>query len=299
MMSTAAELMELAESRATKRTVEVNGVPCDYWFYPAQVAKKEKPQNIVLLHGYRGTHKGLESFAGGLSQFNIYAPDLPGFGTSAPLKAKHTLENYIEWFNEFLKTVALDKPIAIGHSFGTLIVSGAESKYKFSKALVCINPVAGGVTKGLSWFLMQFVKTFYWIAHVIPQNLGLRMLKTRLLVDSMSSYTTKSQDKELRSWIKLQHSHYFNSFANSDVVWQSYIASISNTLQPYISSIKKPILLVAADMDEITPVSAVQEIAKRMPKSSVHVIKNCGHLVHYEAAQETVDVISTFISELD
>ena len=52
-------------------------------------------------------------------------------------------------------------------------------------------------------------------------------------------------------------------------------------------------------MDEITPVSAVQEIAKRMPKSSVHVIKNCGHLVHYEAAQETVDVISTFISELD
>lgn len=295
-MSTAAELMQMAESRATKLTLEVNGVPCDYWFYPA---KSPKAQNIVLVHGYRGTHKGLESFAGGLSQFNIYAPDLPGFGSSAPLSKKHTLENYVEWFRNFLLEIELDKPIAIGHSFGTLIVSAAESKFGFSKALVCINPVAGGETKGLSWFLMQFVKAFYWIAHIIPQTLGQRMLKTRLLVDSMSSYTTKSKDKNLRNWIKLQHSHYFNSFANSDVVWESYIASISNTLQPYISSIKKPILLVAADMDEITPVSAVQEIARRMPRSSVHVIANCGHLVHYEAAQETVDVITTFISEID
>ena len=296
-MSTAAELMELAESRATKRTVEVHGVPCDYWFYPAQVAKKDKPQNIVLVHGYRGTHKGLESFAGGLNQFNIYAPDLPGFGTSAPLKAKHTLNNYIEWFNEFLKTVALDKPIAIGHSFGTLIVSGAESKYKFSKALVCINPVAGGVTKGLSWFLMQFVKAFYWIAHVIPQNLGLRMLKTRLLVDSMSSYTTKSQDKELRSWIKLQHSHYFNSFANSQVVWESYVASIVNTMAPYVPLVKKPILLIAAELDEITPVSAVIKMSEQMHDASVHEISNCGHLVHYEAAEETIGAMKAFIAK--
>jgi pimeloyl-ACP methyl ester carboxylesterase len=68
-------------------------------------------------------------------------------------------------------------------------------------------------------------------------------------------------------------------------------------MQPYVDSIKKPILLVAAELDEITPISAVEQIAKRMPKSHVHEIRNCGHLVHYEAADETVLAISNFIQE--
>lgn len=296
-MTTAAELMAMAEARAIAKSVQVNGVSCDYWFYPAQVAKPEKAQTIVLLHGYRGTHKGLESFAGGLAEFNVYAPDLPGFGTSQPLSGIHDLAHYVEWFKGFLEATGVKDAVHVGHSFGTLIVSATESQYGLSKALVCINPVAGGVTKGLSNFLMKFVKAFYWTAHIIPETLGMRMLKTFLLVDSMSAYTTKSRDKDLRRWIKLQHKHYFNSFANSKVIWESYVASISNTLQPYVDQIKKPILLVAAELDEITPVSAVIELAKRMPKSSVHVIHNCGHLVHYEAATETVNEITAFVNE--
>jgi pimeloyl-ACP methyl ester carboxylesterase len=296
-MTTAAELMQRAEARAIKKSVTVAGVNCDYWFYPAQVDNPEQAPNVLLAHGYRGTHKGLESFAGGFEKFNVYAPDLPGFGSSEPLLVKHTLNNYVQWFQEFLSVVTVPDPILIGHSFGTLIVSATEAKFGLSKALVCINPVAGGVSKGLSGFLLQFVKGYYWVAHVIPKSMGLWMLKTRLLVDSMSSYTTKSQDKALRHWIKFQHRDHFNSFANSDVIWESYIASIKNTMQPYVDSIKKPILLVAAELDEITPISAVEQIAKRMPKSHVHEIRNCGHLVHYEAADETVLAISNFIQE--
>ena len=298
-MTTAAELMALAESRAIKRSIAVAEVNTDFWFYPAQVAEPESAPNIVLAHGYRGTHKGLESFAGGLSEVNIYSPDLPGFGTSAPLEGTHNLENYVLWLKGFLDATKIDNPVLIGHSFGTLLVSACEAKYGVSQALVCINPVAGGVTKGLSRFLLQIVKGFYWVAHILPLPLGMRMLKTWLLVDSMSAYTTKSKDKALRKWIKGQHKKYFNSFANSDVVWESYIASVSHTLHPFVNSLKKPILLVAADLDEVTPVSSVIEISQSMPNAQVHVIKNCGHLVHYEAADETVAVMSRFIGGLN
>jgi pimeloyl-ACP methyl ester carboxylesterase len=123
------------------------------------------------------------------------------------------------------------------------------------------------------------------------------MLKTPLLVNSMSSYTTKSDDKQLRRWIKGQHKTHFNSFANSQVVWQSYIASIDNTMAPYVPLIKKPTLLIAAELDEITPVSGVIEMSKKMNDAKVYEIKNCGHLVHYEAAQETIDVIREFIAK--
>jgi pimeloyl-ACP methyl ester carboxylesterase len=68
-------------------------------------------------------------------------------------------------------------------------------------------------------------------------------------------------------------------------------------MAPYVSLIKKPILLIAAELDEITPVSAVIEMSKKMNNAKVYEIKNCGHLVHYEAAQETIDVIRDFIAK--
>jgi len=124
------------------------------------------------------------------------------------------------------------------------------------------------------------------------------MLKTPLLVDSMSAYTTKSRDKALRYWIKKQHQMHFNSFANSHVVWESYVASVSHTLQPFVGNLKCPMLLVAAEKDEVTPVSAVIKLADRLPNARMYQIYNCGHLVHYEAAAETVEQIIAFVNDL-
>ena len=296
-MTTAAEYMDFAQARVVRKSVAVDSVNTDYWFYPASTADPRKAMNVVLVHGYRGDHHGLEAFAGGLSDYNVYAPDIPGFGTSSPMNVEHTLEHYVTWFEGFLKATNLKNPMAIGHSFGTLIISAAEAKSAPLKALICINPVAGGITKGLSRFLLNFVKGYYWLAHILPQSLGLGMLKTPLLVDSMSSYSTKSDDKDLRKWIKSQHRLHFNSFANSQVVWESYIASIDNTMAPYVPLIKKPILFVAAELDEITPVSAVIKMSLQMKNAEVYEIKNCGHLVHYEAAEETIGAMNAFIAK--
>jgi len=294
-MVSAKVLMERAQARTQKKSVTVAEVRCDYWFYPAN---KPNAKNIVLVHGYRGDHHGLESFAGGLDEFNVYSPDIPGFGSSEPLKVKHNLENYVQWLLQFVDALGLKNPIAIGHSFGTLLVCGVQAKKPIFEALVCINPVAGGVTKGLSRLLMNFVKGYYWLAHKLPEGFGLKMLKTPLLVDSMSAYTTKSKDKDLRYWIKKQHQMHFNSFANSHVVWESYVASISNTLQPFVSGLTCPILLVAAEKDEVTPVSAVMKLSQRLPNAQMYQIYNCGHLVHYEAAEQTTEQITKFINGL-
>jgi pimeloyl-ACP methyl ester carboxylesterase len=294
-MSTAAELMDLANARAIKKSEVVSGVECQYWFYPATTTLSSKAKNIVLVHGYRGDHHGLESFAGGLSDFNIYAPDLPGFGVSSPLKKEHNLENYVQWLQGFISELGLKKPVSIGHSFGTLITSALEAREKTFSAMIFINPVAGGKVQGLSRFLMYLVKGYYWIAHVIPNQIGLRMVKTYLLVDSMSSYTTKSNDKALRRWIKMQHRQHFNSFANSQVVWESYIASIDNTMSPYIKGIHVPALLIAAELDEVTPVRAVIEMSKTMDDAVMFEVSNCGHLVHYEAASVAIEQMQKFI----
>jgi pimeloyl-ACP methyl ester carboxylesterase len=293
-MRSSAELMQQARKRAIPRSVSIDGVRSDYWFYPA-TKNSSKAKNLVLVHGYRGDHHGLEAFAGGLTDFNVYAPDLPGFGTSEPMKVEHSLDSYAIWLESFLAAVGLDKPMVVGHSFGTLVVSVAEASHSLFSKIVLVNPVAGGKVTGMSKVLLELVKFYYWVAHVIPEGLGLRMAKTYLLVDSMSAYTTKSKDKNLRKWIKLQHRTHFNSFANSQIVWESYIASTENVVTPYVKQIHKPVLLIAADLDEITPVSAVIEMAKTMDNAEVYEIKGCGHLVHYEAAEEAVEVMNEFL----
>ena len=298
-MVSSAELMAIAQQRVVKKSLEIDGVRADYWFYPSTSENPAVARNIVLVHGYRGDHHGLEAFSGGLTAFNVYAPDLPGFGTSEPMKKKHDLNNYAKWLLLFSKELQLEKPIAIGHSFGTLVVAAAQAKEKFANALVFINAVGGGGVKGVAAFLLNFIKFYYWFAHVIPEALGLKMLKARILVDSMSNFTTKSKDKVLRAWIKEQHNLHFNSFSDSQVVWESYIASISNTITPFLPEIKEPILFIAAELDEITPVSSVVQMSEEMPNAQMHLVLNCGHLVHYEAAEETLVVINSFLSKLD
>lgn len=293
-MKSSAQLMEQARERAVPKSVSIDGARTDYWFYPA-LTDSANAKNLVLVHGYRGDHHGLEAFAGGLSNFNVYSPDLPGFGSSEPMKVEHSLDSYAIWLDAFVAAIGLEKPLVVGHSFGTLVVSAAEANQSIFSKIVLVNPVAGGKTKGFSRLLLDLVKIYYWIAHVIPQGLGIRMAKTYLLVDSMSAYTTKSKDKKLRRWIKEQHRTHFNSFANSQIVWEAYVASTENLVTPYVKQIHKPVLLIAADLDEVTPVSAVFELAATMDNAQVYEIKGCGHLVHYEAAEEAVGVMNEFL----
>lgn len=296
-MKSSAELTKEARKRAEPRSVSIDGINANYWFYPATMGDAAKAKNLVLVHGYRGDHHGLEAFAGGLTDFNVYSPDLPGFGTSAALNVEHSLNSYADWFKAFLQEIKLENPLVVGHSFGTLVVSATEAKLGLFEKIVLVNPVAGGRIVGVSKLLMEFVKFYYWVAHIVPEVIGNRMTKTYLLVDSMSAYTTKSKDKTLRKWVKEQHRTHFNSFANSQVVWEAYVASTENVVTPYVKEIHKPVLLIAAELDEITPVSAVYEFARTMDHAEVYEIKGCGHLVHYEAADEAIDVINKFFAK--
>jgi len=296
-MKSSAELTAEARDRAVAKSVSIDGVNTNYWLYPATTGNISQAKTLVLVHGYRGDHHGLESFAGGLTNYNVIAPDLPGFGTSDPMKVEHSLESYSTWFKAFLDQLELKSPLVVGHSFGTLVVSSTEAKLGLFSKIVLVNPVAGGRIVGISKVLLEFVKFYYWLAHIVPEFIGNKMTKTYLLVDSMSAYTTKSKDKALRKWIKQQHRSHFNSFANSQVVWEAYLASTENIVIPFVKEIHKPVLLIAAELDEITPVSAVYDFAKTMDNAQVHEIKGCGHLVHYEAASEAIEVINEFFSK--
>ena len=62
-----------------------------YWVYGDPDAK----HTIVISHGYRGEHHGLEPVIAQLPQYRFISPDLPGFGESTPMtEVAHSIDGF-------------------------------------------------------------------------------------------------------------------------------------------------------------------------------------------------------------
>jgi pimeloyl-ACP methyl ester carboxylesterase len=114
----------------------------------------------------------------------------------------------------------------------------------------------------------------------------------------MSSVMAKTNDRKLRSWIHKQHLSNFSDFATVRVATEGYDASISSDLSVMAPSITTPVLIVAAQLDDITAIEVQREVVKLYPRAKLVEINNVGHLVHYEAPEQAANFIRAFIEEI-
>jgi pimeloyl-ACP methyl ester carboxylesterase len=64
----------------------------------------------------------------------------------------------------------------------------------------------------------------------------------------------------------------------------------------YAASVAAPVLLVVADRDEITPLSAQEAVREVFPNAELTVLSGVGHLVHYEKPLETAAAVRKFLA---
>lgn len=288
------ELTEQARQRGVRNHITVSGSKCVYYEYPAV---SEKASTIVMIHGYRGNHRGLEAIVGGLGNFRVIVPDLPGFGESEQLQSAHNLDSYANWLERFLNELGLATQVnLVGHSFGTLVV-GRYAATRLCRSIVLINPVSAPALKGPRAFLTRITSLFYHLSNLLPESIGGWLLKSPLAVMVMSSVMAKTKERKLRSWIHQQHLSNFSDFASVRVATEGYDASISTDLSLMAPSIASPVLVVAATLDDITAIDRQREVVKLYPNATLVEIENVGHLVHYEAPQQAARYIASFLEE--
>ena len=286
------ELTNQARLRGVRRTLTISGVGVVYYEYPARTGQGE---TIVMVHGYRGNHRGLEAIVGGLEQYRVIVPDLPGFGESAELSNAHNLDNYATWLKDFLLTLGLaDNCALVGHSFGTLVV-GRYAMTNHRRRVILINPVSAPALSGPRAFLTRVTSVFYQVSSWLPERLGSWLLRSPVAVMVMSSVMAKTRDRKLRSWIHEQHLSNFSDFSSVRVATEGYEASISSDLSAMAPSIRSKVLVVAAELDDITGILRQREVVKLYPDATLAEIKGVGHLVHYEAPKKAADLIAGFV----
>ncbi len=267
-----------------------------YWSYNVG---KNLPV-IVMLHGFRGTHHGLDLIARQLDRFHVIVPDLPGFGIAGALDDEHTVENYVQWVHDFIKSLELaHPPVLLGHSFGTIIAAAYAASYpKTITKLVLVNPIGPHGKRGINTLLTYITLGYYWVGKKLPHNLATRLLSAKFVITIMTLVMTKTKDKQVRAYIYDQHYTHFNSFANPTSVSQAFKTSTTRTVHEFGLQIVVPTLLIAGDKDEITSVAKQQLMAQTFPNARLEVIHGVGHLTHYETPKQVGLLIQAFIKSV-
>src|SRR5688500_4122691 len=115
-----------------------------YWEYGTPTTGP----TIVVVHGYRGDHHGLEPVVELLADFHVLSPDLPGFGESTPMtEAPHSIEGYGRWLRAFVAELGITGEVLLGHSFGSIVVAHAVAGGLAARAVILVNPIADDPAK--------------------------------------------------------------------------------------------------------------------------------------------------------
>jgi pimeloyl-ACP methyl ester carboxylesterase len=299
------------------QSVRVDGSTTSFWVY----GDADAPTTVVLVHGFRGDHHGLEPIAARLAAgggCRAIVPDLPGFGVSEPLTGKHDIAAYASWLRAFLAAADVrgehaSRFVLLGHSFGSIVVSAAltgvgtiddghgkhdEGAWPRPDEVVLVNPIGAPALSGPRAVFTRLAIFYYWLAAALPERAGFALLRNPVIVRVMSEAMAKTRDRALRRWIHDQHARYFSAFANRAVVLEAFRASVSHDVSEYAARVELPVQLIAADRDDITPLAAQRRLLTLFPDARLHVIHDVGHLVHYEAPDEAAAQVVAFTTDV-
>jgi len=277
----------VAATPVVHRAVVVDGRTTHYWEYGPDDASR----TVLAVHGFRGDHHGLETIAAHLRGVRVIVPDLPGFGMSDPLPVSD-VDGYVAWLAAFHRALGLGRDtVVLGHSFGSIVTAAAVAAGLDTRLLVLVNPIAAPALQGPRAIGTAVAIGYYRAGALLPRALGLGLLRNGAIVRAMSLAMLKSRDRDLRRWVHDQHDRYFSAFADRTSVLEAFRTSVTHDVSEYADRIDVPVLLVAAERDDITAVPEQRALAARLADAELVVVPEVGHLVHYETPDAAADAV--------
>jgi pimeloyl-ACP methyl ester carboxylesterase len=285
----------LARITVQRHEIEVLGSVTRYWQYGPPDAK----HTVLIAHGYRGDHHGLEPVIALLPEVRFISPDLPGFGESTPMtEAPHSIAGYVRWLEGFIVLLHLDEAVLLGHSFGSMVTTSAIADGLRPPALILINPISTDPHQGGGAVMNALTRAYYRAARRLPERAGRALLGNWAIVQIMSATLAKTRDRDLRRWIHEEHHRYFNGFSDPATVAEAFDASLSTDVTTHADALTMPVLVIAGAQDEIAPAPGQHTFVDRLPDAELVMLDGVGHLIHYEQPANAADAIRRFLGAL-
>src|ERR1700683_3763725 len=267
-------------------TISVMGKQTAYW-----ERNPDEARTLVLLHGFRGNHKGLTDLAQHLAGFRLILPDLPGYGESEPLGVPHTLTHYAQWLDQFAAALDLKSWASCGHSYGgSIVLIQAVTGRRRPDAVVAMALAA--VRQGWGSTLAT---AYYEAGRVLPPRLRQRWIADRLLDHAAGRWLFRTVTPKRRRELMRRGDRNLPEL-NPQVVTEEYLSTLRTDLAPYATAVKAPMLVIAGARDIIVPLGRVKRLVALMPHGTLVVMEDEGHLAPIEEPATTASIIKRFLA---
>ncbi|MDR0752677.1 MAG: alpha/beta hydrolase [Mycoplasmataceae bacterium] len=176
--------------------------------------------NIVFIHGFSSSYYKSINFLILLYKkgYNIYSFDLPNHGENKEFDHQYSMEEYLEYVEEKIKSLNLKSFFLIGHSMGGAISSVIVNKFDNIKKLVLIDPFNFG----------------HCSLHIHIHRLGLKLIKP--IGPLFTPFLAKNPTNL--------------SFDPRKLLISLFSQSFLEILDKNVSEISKPILIIFGEQDE-------------------------------------------------
>jgi pimeloyl-ACP methyl ester carboxylesterase len=231
---------------------------------------------VLMLHGWGASLKLVQPLGERLAAlgWNVYAPDMPAFGESAPPPAAWGVPDYANWVTAYLDAHHLERVHLFGHSFGgrVALVLGAERAERLGK--IALADAAGVPPKKTA-------------------NADLRLKAYKTIRDGLYKVGAKGLADDLRQRYNARYgSADFN--AASGVVRETFVKVVNQDLRPYAARVKPSTLLFWGDQDEDTPLWMGRELETLIPDAGLIIYEGAGHYSYLERLAETAKTVDYF-----
>lgn len=209
------------------------------------VNTKEK-KDLLFLHGYLSCGASFcyqTNYFG--KDFNVFAPDLTGFGTNKNMEKPYSLDDYVDWVVAYIKANGIKRPSVIAHSFGTRIVLKATYRYGDIFDKLVLTGAAGLKPK------ITFKKAI--------KKGAFKVLKKVIPKEKLVGFYSKD-------YLSL-----------SPIMRESFIKIVNEHLDYTLDKIYNPTLLIFGDKDLETPLYMAKRLNLGIKNSTLRVYKGAGH----------------------
>ncbi len=217
-------------------------------------------------------------------KYYCLAPDLPGYGESAPYDQAVTFESYVDSVLNYLTESKIETAIWCGLSMGGyLALRMYERAPELCKALILCDTKAGADSneaKLKRWDNIQM----------------LRRNRAEFLATQWQALVGESSRNNVA--LKIRYDGLVAKITDSGIASGLVALATRTDCTSALSKIRVPTLLLVGSEDKVTPVSESEFMAKAIVGSRKIIMEKTGHLSNLENPQEFNDRLSEFLNSL-
>jgi pimeloyl-ACP methyl ester carboxylesterase len=245
---------------------------------------------LVLLHGTGSSMHTWEAWIGELkNDFQILTLDLPAFGlTGAHPKADYSIEMYLRVLNELSIQLKLDTFALAGNSLGGLIAWRYAAAHPDQvKKLILLDPAGFPRTQSTKTPL-----AFSLARHPIFSKILLKITPKSLFVKSLKE--VYYDDTKVSPALAGRYFELFMREGNRKAYVDRAKMKLSSDTT-LLTTVITPTLLQWGREDAWIPVSDAQRFARLLPRDSILIYPQTGHLPMEENAKKSAADARNFL----